>query len=121
MEIRDGMTSHRRKEVHMKMRIVLVLCLAVMIALSFGCSKKKAETPKPGTAQQKPWKPGERISLLDPVSKEPVDIRKTPYTCSYNGAAYGFSSAQNMEAFKADPEKYITRAEPQQTTPPEGR
>ena len=86
------------------MRTILVLCLALVIALSFGCSKKK-EAAKPGTVSP----------TFDPVSKEDIDIATSPYSYEYNGVLYYFSSAQNMETFKADPAKY---AAPAAETPP---
>ena len=42
-------SAYRRKEVHITMRTIIVLCLALLIALSFGCSKKKEEAPKTGS------------------------------------------------------------------------
>ena len=91
------------------MRTILVLCLALVIALSFGCSKKKEEAPKPD-------------ATFDPVTKEDIDISTSPYSFEYNGVLYFFASAQNMETFKADPAKYAApAAETPQTTPPKGQ
>jgi YHS domain-containing protein len=115
------MTSHRKKEARMKMRTIIVLCLAVMVALSFGCSKKKSEAPKPlksETGQPKRFKSGRPISMLDPVSKEPVDAKTSPYTYEYNNVLYVFSSAQNMETFKVDPEKYLAEMKNMQPVQP---
>ena len=97
------------------MRTILVLCLALVIALSFGCSKKKEEAPKPEAAKKEAAKPGTVSPTFDPVSKEDIDIATSPYSYEYNGVLYYFSSAQNMETFKADPAKY---AAPAAETPP---
>ena len=101
----------------MKMRTILILCLAGTIALSFGCSKKKAEAPKDTAAKSTSLKGDapRKISVLDPVSREVVDMRESPYSYEYNGTLYPFANAQNMEAFKADPEKYIAALK---TSPP---
>jgi YHS domain-containing protein len=99
-----------------------------MIALSFGCSKKKEEAPKPEAAQtteaaQQPVRTdGYRIAAtFDPVSKEEVDPQTSPYTYGYNGVGYYFTSAENLEAFKADPAKYVTSAETPQAAPSQGQ
>jgi YHS domain-containing protein len=94
------------------MRNILVLCLALMIALSLGCSKKeeaaKTGTPQPGmtagAGEAAPSRP-----VIDPVSMEKIDPRTAQYSFEYGGTVYMFSSAENMEAFKADPEKYIAK------------
>jgi len=109
------------------MRTTIVLCLVLMIALSFGCSKKK-EAPKAEAAptaemnQEIPYHSTPTASY-DPVTKEEVDIDASPFFFEFNGLGYYFASAENMEAFKADPEKYtnITRAETPQTAPPQGQ
>jgi len=108
------------------MRTIFVLCLVLMIALSFGCSKKKEEAPK-GDAlnteanQEVAGEGGQVAATFDPVSKEEIDIATSPYSFEFNGATYYFSSVENMEAFKADPAKYVTPAETPQTAPPQGQ
>ncbi|HEY5133684.1 MAG TPA: YHS domain-containing protein [Candidatus Krumholzibacteriaceae bacterium] len=104
------------------MRTILVLCLALVIALSFGCSKKKEEAPKLEAAKKEAARAGMISPTFDPVSKEDIDIATSPYSYEYNGVLYFFSSAQNMETFKANPAKYILPgAETPQTTPPKGQ
>lgn len=106
----------------MMMRTILVLCLALVIALSFGCSKKKEEAPKPDAAKKEAAKAGAISPTFDPVSKEDIDVATSPYSYAYNGVLYFFSSAQNMETFKADPAKYAAPvAETPQTAPPKGQ
>lgn len=94
------------------MRTILILSLVLLVAFSFGCSKKKAEAPKPTTEQTtaKPdtMKPGQIIGTIDPVSKTEVDPN-TQFRYEYNGVIYVFNSAENMEAFKVDPTKYLTK------------
>jgi YHS domain-containing protein len=102
------------------MRTILVICLALIIALSFGCSKKKEEAPKTETATQAA-KPGMVSPTYDVVSKEEVDVATSPYSYEYNGVLYFFTSAENMEAFKADPAKYIPPVDTTTTPPPQGQ
>jgi YHS domain-containing protein len=107
------------------MRTIIILCLALLIALSFGCSKKKEEAPKTEEAvQEEVSKAGAISPTFDVVSKEEIDIATSPYSFEYNGVIYYFANAENMETFKADPMKYITPAEtPAEApaTPPQGQ
>jgi len=93
------------------MRTIIILCLALLIALSFGCSKKKEEAPKTEPVQEEVNKAGAVSPTFDAVSKEDVDVMTSPYSYEYNGVIYYFVSAENMELFKADPAKYLTPAE----------
>jgi YHS domain-containing protein len=93
------------------MRTIIILCLALLIALSFGCSKKKEEAPKTEAVQEEVSKAGAVSPTFDVVSKEEIDITTSPYSFEYNGVIYYFANAENMEAFKADPAKYLTPAE----------
>ena len=92
------------------MKKTLVICLMCMLVFTFvmavGCSKKE-ETAENAKREDKA-KTGMKASLVDPVSKKPVDIVKTPYYYVYKDVEYYFSSEDNMKAFKADPEKYLT-------------
>jgi YHS domain-containing protein len=94
------------------MRTLLIVSLVLLVAFSFGCSKKKEEAPKPATEQtaasQDTVKPGQIISTIDPVSKTEVDPSST-FKYEYNGVVYTFNTAENMEAFKVDPPKYLTK------------
>jgi len=95
------------------MRTIYILCLALMIALSFGCSKKKEEAPKPeATGQQD--KRMMRVSIVDKVSNEEVLEIPSPYVYEYKNCRYQFNSAENMKAFMADPEKYLNAPQGQQ-------
>jgi YHS domain-containing protein len=102
------------------MRTIIILCLALVIALSFGCSKKKEEAPKTDAAQEEMSKAGATSPNFDMVSKEEVDVTTSPYSYEYNGVIYFFATAENMEAFKADPAKYLTPAD-STVTPPAGQ
>jgi YHS domain-containing protein len=99
------------------MRTIIILCLALVIALSFGCSKKKEEAPKPEATQEEVSKAGAVSPTFDVVSKEEVDITTSPYSYEYNGVIYYFTTAENMETFKADPAKYIAPADSTATPP----
>jgi YHS domain-containing protein len=92
------------------MRTILIVSLILLVALSFGCSKKKEQAPKPETQTQQMQadtvKAGTVMSTLDPITGQEVD-GGTPYKYEYNGVLYLFSTAENMETFKADPTKYI--------------
>ncbi len=103
------------------MRTILILCLVFFVAFSFGCSKKKEEAPKTESAQQRDDLAGKMAYAFDPVSNQEIDPATAQYSYEYNGVIYGFISAENMEAFKADPEKYINPApaQQQQAAPPQ--
>ncbi|MCK4235728.1 MAG: YHS domain-containing protein [Candidatus Krumholzibacteria bacterium] len=92
------------------MKKVLILCLVFMVAFSFtfGCSKKK-EPEKKEISHRETTKGGLKASLIDPVSKEPVDIDTTPYYYIYDDTEFHFKTEENMKAFKADPEKYLVK------------
>lgn len=102
------------------MRTILILCLVLFVAVSFGCSKKKEEAPKTETTQplSRDEIVGKPVLLVDPVSKEEIEPVTAQYGYEYNGSIYYFTSAENMEAFKANPEKYLAELAPQQQTPP---
>ena len=107
------------------MRTIIVICLVLMIALSFGCSKKKEEAPKGDAlkteANEQVTADAPQTTTMDPVSKEDVNMTTSPYSFEFNGMLYYFSSAENMEAFKADPTKYLAPDEVPPTTPPQGQ
>ena len=103
------------------MRTILFICLALVIALSFGCSKKKEEAPKTEPIQEEMSKAGAVSPTFDVVSKEEVDITTSAYSFEYNGVIYYFANGENMELFKADPEKYLTSTEITPATPPQGQ
>jgi YHS domain-containing protein len=102
------------------MRTIIILCLALVIALSFGCSKKKEEAPKTDAVQEEVSKAGAIGQTVDMVSKEEVDVATSPYSYEYNGVIYYFVTAENMEMFKADPAKYIAPVD-STVTPPQGQ
>lgn len=87
----------------------LVICLMCVLAfatvMAVGCSKKEEADD---TKRVETSKSGMKASLVDPVDKNPVDIQKTPYYYVYKDVEYYFNSEDNMKAFKADPEKYLT-------------
>ncbi len=101
------------------MRNILIICLVLAIALTFGCAKKKEEPPKTEATTQAA--PGTQSPSFDPVSKEEVDVATSPYSYEYNGVLYYFTSAENMEAFKADPAKYITPTDTAKAPAPQGQ
>ena len=91
------------------MKKTLVICLMCMLVftlvMAVGCSKKEEADDAKRVEKSKS---GMKASLIDPVDKKPVDIVKTPYYYVYKDVEYYFSSEDNMKAFKADPEKYLT-------------
>ncbi len=95
------------------MRTLLIVSLVLLVAFSFGCSKKKEQAPTPTTEQttQAPEsvKAGQIVATIDPVSKTEVDPN-SQFKYEYNGVVYMFNSAENMEAFKVDPNKYLAPA-----------
>jgi len=95
------------------MKKIIVVALVLLVAFSFGCSKKKEAAPatetQGATTQQADTIPaGAVVGTIDPVSGVEVD-GATPYKFEYNGVIYVFATAENMEAFKADPAKYLTK------------
>ena len=101
------------------MRNILILCLALFIVFSFGCSKKQEEAPKTEAVQEAaPEVTGSQSPMFDVVSKEEIDVTTAQYSFEYNGVIYYFTTAENMEAFKADPVKYLT---PTEVTPPQAQ
>jgi len=91
-------------------RTIFVLLLALVVALSCGCSKKK-ETAETEGMKQETSLAGKTTPLMDPVSKEELDVMSTPYSYELDNVVYFFTSAENMEAFKANPQKYIAEME----------
>jgi len=102
------------------MKNILILCLALFIVSSFGCSKKQDESAKTEAAQEEAKfdRAGMQSPMFDVVSNEEIDVATAPYSFEYNGVIYYFTSAANMDAFKADPAKYIT---PTEATPPQAQ
>lgn len=86
----------------MKRFVVIFLVLAV--AMAAGCAKKEPEKAEDQTPQVKA---GTQTSLLDPVTKKPVDVLSTPYSMDYKGVTYHFETKDNLDKFKKDPEKYV--------------
>ena len=86
--------------------ICLICALAFALVVAVGCSKKEEAADE--TKQLETSKSGMKASLVDPVDKKPVDIQTTPYYYVYKDVEYYFNSEDNMKAFKADPEKYLT-------------
>lgn len=91
-------------------RTIIVLCLVLFVALSFGCSKKKEQAPQTTPATERQEMAGKISPSFDPVNKEEIDPTTTPYSYELDGVIYFFTSAENMETFKADPAKYIGQA-----------
>lgn len=87
-------------------RTMLVLLLALVVALSIGCSKKK-EAAETESVKQEMDMAGKTTPLVDPVSKEDIEPMSTPYSYELDNVVYYFTSAENLEAFKANPEKYV--------------
>ncbi len=81
--------------------------MVILVAASFGCSKKQEEQPVQQT--QTEVKKVRGGHLLDPVDKTAVDLVNSKYSYVYKEIEYKFNSKENMEAFMADPEKYLKR------------
>jgi YHS domain-containing protein len=45
---------------------------------------------------------------MDPVDGDKISIRATTPTFEYKGRIYYFSSAENLQKFKANPDSYLT-------------
>jgi YHS domain-containing protein len=88
-------------------RTIFVLLLALVVALSIGCSKKKEEAPQTEDTKMVTRHGGMKGIGMDPVSKESIPPLTGKYSYELDGILYEFTSIENMEAFKADPQKYI--------------
>ncbi len=103
------------------MRIALLLCTMMILALSLGCGEKEEasqteqaesvvqEKPKVVARAPLPERPefDEKFPMIDPVSKEKLMGGETPYTYVYKKKLYFFKTEENLKTFKGDPEKYI--------------
>ncbi len=89
------------------MKRVLAAILVIMLAFTLGCSKNDKDKRQENIPEKA--RSGMKASLIDQVSKEPVDIAKTPYVYVYGDVEYYFKTKENMEAFKKDPEKYLNK------------
>lgn len=95
------------------MKRILILSLTLLLAFSLGCGKESSEKGKETgdnavtSGEKAQVKGGLRASLIDPVSKKPVDINTSPYAYVYKETEYYFETEQNMKTFMKDPEKYL--------------
>ena len=89
------------------MKKLLVICLALALFASMGCgnkpdSDKESTVTETGTAKI--------IYLTDPVDGSKIgNVDEVKYSYIYKAVEYRFNSKKNYEAFKKDPEKYLTR------------
>jgi YHS domain-containing protein len=107
-----------KSEAHMN-RKILIVCVALIVALTLGCSKDKskeeAKKEKVQQARTSKIEKGKAVKvpklsyIIDPVSGNPVDVNKVPYNFVYKDVRYHFESKENMETFKKDPEKYLKK------------
>jgi YHS domain-containing protein len=90
-------------------RLIILLLVAVVVA-SCGGSKKE-EPAGERTVEQGLAKGAKKMYLIDPVSKNPVDVMTSPYSYVYKDVEYNFESEKNLKAFMKDPDKYIEEIE----------
>lgn len=96
------------------MKKAMILFLLLALVASFSCSKE--EEPRKDRAVKRELGKSSKVGfLIDPVSKNPVDVTTSPYTYVYKEIEYNFESKENMEAFIKNPEKYIAEVEEMQS------
>jgi YHS domain-containing protein len=93
------------------MRKIVILLLILVFAAAIGCSEKKEAEQRKTTIKREVAKGAKRGYLIDPVSKNPVDIMESPYSYIYKDVEYNFQTKENMDAFIKNPEKYIAELE----------
>ncbi|MBN1164648.1 MAG: YHS domain-containing protein [Candidatus Krumholzibacteriota bacterium] len=93
------------------MKRYLILFMVLCLVISVGCGKK--EQPKKADAKQGVNR-AEKMSLVDPVDGKLVDKGNVQWFYVYGDTEYNFNSKENMDAFIADPEKYLKKDNPEQ-------
>ena len=88
------------------MKRLLIVFMAVLIVASIGCGNKQEEQTVETETEVQKAKVG---YLLDPVDNTRVDLASSEYSYVYKETRYTFNSKENMEAFMADPEKYLKK------------
>jgi YHS domain-containing protein len=98
------------------MKRIVVICLVAFLVLSLGCGKKESQEENAQqtetsseTVAKGPTQGGLRASLIDPVSKQPVDIETSPYSYIYKDTEFYFENEENMKAFMKEPEKFLEK------------
>jgi YHS domain-containing protein len=88
----------------------LSFLLIFALVLPFACSKEE-KAPAREATEKRPEvsRTGRKVSIIDQVSKEPVDVLTTPYSYVFKDVEYLFNTKANMEAFMKDPEKYLKK------------
>jgi YHS domain-containing protein len=90
----------------LKNTIVILLALAIFAAA--GCGNK-TENNEPAKQETKQLGELKKIASVDPVDGTEIkDIGESKYSYVYNDIEYHFNSKENYEAFKKDPEKYLS-------------
>ena len=97
------------------MKRTIILFLVFALVASFSCSKEEEKPRKDRTVKREIGKTSRIGYLIDPVSKNPVDVATSPYSYIYKEVEYNFESKENMETFIKNPEKYIAEIEEMQS------
>ena len=93
------------------MKKIVVMLLILVFAATLGCSEKKEPEQRKTNIQRELARGAKKGVLIDPVSKNPVDIMESPYSYIYKEVEYNFQTKENMDAFVKDPERYIAELE----------
>jgi YHS domain-containing protein len=112
------------------MKKALLLCVVIVLALSFGCGQKEevqenevavkedvqktAKELTPGETPSGAAKGGttkKKTLIVDAVTGEKILSGELPYVYEYKGKTYFFKTEENMNLFKQDPLKYIEKPE----------
>lgn len=89
------------------MKKALIILLVMMLTASFGCGNKPQED-KGSTGTEAGA--AKMIYLSDPVDGSKIGtVDEVKYSYVYKNIEYRFNSKKNYEAFKKDPEKYLSK------------
>lgn len=68
-----------------------------------GCDTAFAKDPMANLAKSAKKGQTSAVFMFEPFTKKPIDPMASKFTADYNGIRYGFSTAANLNKFKASP------------------
>ncbi|GIV34645.1 MAG: hypothetical protein KatS3mg031_2180 [Chitinophagales bacterium] len=88
--------------------IILMLSSALFVSCNSGSTNKSHSA---GTENALNVTPDQLSAKVDPVCRMSMDQHPIADTMTYKGKLYGFCSPGCKEAFKAEPESFLSQAE----------
>ncbi len=89
------------------MKKLLVICLALVIFASVGCGNKPDSARE---SSETDTETARLVHICDPVDGSELNPGiDSKYMYVYKDTEYHFNSKDNYEAFKKDPEKYVSQ------------